>query len=204
MKGLKTNKKLKMAFITCVLLVFAAIPVVQAVTSGPGSDEDPLVTQGYVDEADEQLKALISALKEENNQLKSTVASLTARIGKLETGVSSGGTQSGELQKQLEDMELLVKMLSDESKFTVLELQAGQKLIAGASAEIIVRSGKATAIASVNGGLADITAATGKDLSTGQIVPNNHLILVSRDDGRGIKAIANKTFVLFKGTYRIE
>lgn len=91
--------------------------------------------------------------------------------------------------------------------FQVLELRAGQQLVAGASAEIIVRSGIAAAVSGEKGdGLSNITiddSAQG-NLVTGQVVPLNHLLLVSRDDGRGIKAVSDRVFILFKGTYTIK
>jgi len=101
--------------------------------------------------------------------------------------------------------ETIMKMPAGSGKFEVIELKKGQKLIAGASAEIIVRSGKATAIEGKNGdSLADITSDQSLEYKTGDVIPNNHLILVSRDDGRGIKAESDKVFLLFKGEYTIE
>ncbi len=91
--------------------------------------------------------------------------------------------------------------------FQVVELSSGQQLIAGASTEIIVRSGTATAISGINGdGLSDLTTddITKGNLVTGQVIPPNHLILVARDDGRGLKAVSDKVFLLVKGPYTIK
>lgn len=91
--------------------------------------------------------------------------------------------------------------------FQVVELKAGQQLIAGASAEIIIRSGTATAVSGEKGdGLSDLTTddSSKGNLVTGQIIPNNHLLLVPRDDGRGIKAVSDKVYIMYKGTYTLK
>jgi hypothetical protein len=67
--------------------------------------------------------------------------------------------------------------------------------------EIILRSGEATAIDNGANGVSDITA--GKDLMTGQSVGQNHLLLVPKDDGRGIQATTD-LFVMVRGAYSIQ
>lgn len=87
-------------------------------------------------------------------------------------------------------------------KFVVVEaLDVGKRLIADESTEIILRAGKVTAITSEQGGLSDVTA--GRDIKEGENVPMNHLIIVPRTDGRGVKATATAV-LLVKGMYRIE
>lgn len=87
------------------------------------------------------------------------------------------------------------------TKFTVVEVSAGKQLIAGASTEIVLRQGKATSIGSASGGLADVTL--GGDWQTGFSIPSNHLLIVPKDDGRGIKAVTDIK-VLIRGTYTIK
>lgn len=87
------------------------------------------------------------------------------------------------------------------TKFQVIQVSAGKQLIAGDSAEMIIRSGSAKTVASSAGGLSDLIS--GKDLLMGSTVPLNHLILVPRDDGRGFKA-ATTVWVMIKGTYTIK
>ncbi len=90
-----------------------------------------------------------------------------------------------------------------DSKMTmaVVELPAGKRLIGSAGTEIIVRSGTATAVDTALGGLSDVTE--GKDLRSGDIAPANHLLIVPRDDGRGITATTS-LFVMVRGSYRVE
>ncbi len=82
----------------------------------------------------------------------------------------------------------------------VVSLTAGQQLVADAGAEIILRAGKATAVAS-SGGVADLTA--GKDLKSGEVIVANHLLLIPRSDGRGLKAGTDLVLII-RGTFIIK
>lgn len=88
-----------------------------------------------------------------------------------------------------------------EGSYTIVEVKVGQKLFGKEGTEMILRSGEATAIDNGANGVSDITA--GKDLMTGQAVGLNHLLLVPRDDGRGIQAITD-LFVMVRGAYSIQ
>lgn len=178
-------RKVHIILILVIVLSFLAVPIVQAVTAEPGSDGDPLVTKSYVDEEIDTLEAKVDDLTNTVSELTDTINELTEKIESLEnkkTQDSSGG-----------------------SKFEVIRLTQGQQLIAGASAEIIVRYGKAVAISGENGdGLSDVTSDKGGDLLTGDEIPINHLLIVSRDDGRGLKAVGKEVYLLFKGDYAIK
>jgi hypothetical protein len=88
----------------------------------------------------------------------------------------------------------------------IVEMVPGQKMILEAGSEFIIRSGKAVAITTESGGLADVTA--GVDIKNGQVIPLNHLIIVPRDDGRGFKimpeAVPSKAFVTVRGPYTVS
>ena len=110
------------------------------------------------------------------------------------------------LNAKIQELEAKLEKQSA-SKFEVVELKSGQKLIAGESTEIIVRAGKTLAISGKYGdGLSDLTTdeADKGNLAADQIVPLNHLLLAARDDGRGIKAVSSKVYVLVKGEYDIK
>ncbi|WP_026476650.1 hypothetical protein [Alkaliphilus transvaalensis] len=83
----------------------------------------------------------------------------------------------------------------------VVNVGAGQTLVAGQGTEMILRSGRATAVASPGGGLSDVTA--GRDITTGEVIPQNHLLIIPRADGRGAKA-ETATIFMVRGSYRIE
>ncbi|MGI6633418.1 MAG: hypothetical protein ACOX5M_10335 [Bacillota bacterium] len=83
----------------------------------------------------------------------------------------------------------------------VVEVPSGHILVGGAGTEIIVRAGNASVIDSELGGLCDVTQ--GRDLRYGEEAPRNHLLLVPRDDGRGILAVTGVT-VMVRGNYSIQ
>jgi len=85
--------------------------------------------------------------------------------------------------------------------FVVVNIKAGQRLIAKEGTEIILRTGKANAVASAGGGLSDVTAA--KDIKNNAVIPANHLLIIPRDDGRGVKAITD-IILMVKGNYDIN
>ena len=111
------------------------------------------------------------------------------------------------LEKRIEEFKIYVDNNNQgttaiASKFEVVEVNAGQTVIfTDASVEFILRSGDATAIASENGGLADLTE--GIDLTTGDFVKKNHLMLIPRNDNRGIVAKTD-LWLMIKGTYEFK
>lgn len=84
---------------------------------------------------------------------------------------------------------------------TIVEVPAGKRVTFSAGAEVIVRSGSATVIDSNLGGLADVTS--GKDLRKGEQAPANHLLIVPRDDGRGLQ-IVTPVFLMVRGDYKVQ
>lgn len=85
--------------------------------------------------------------------------------------------------------------------FEPLFIEKGKKLIGGAGAEIILRTGEAQAIDNGVNGISDVTGA--RDLVSGTPISKNHLLLIPREDGRGIKADTD-IWVIIKGSYTIE
>lgn len=82
----------------------------------------------------------------------------------------------------------------------VVEIYAGEKLIAGAGTELILRGGKAYVIGSELGGIANVTA--GRDFASGAEFVANHLMIVPRDDGRGAYT-NNYAIFMVRGKYQI-
>ena len=92
-------------------------------------------------------------------------------------------------------------------QFAVINLKEGETLFASLNAcEVIVRSGKTTVVSPFTvkweeQGVSDTT--DGKDLFNGVSIPNNHTILIPRDDGRGIVGGAGGAWLMVRGDYRI-
>lgn len=192
-----SNGKYRKTLITvliAVMLVLSAVILSAADGVIPGSEQDPIVTQSYVEQKSEQLKYYIDSLIAKANEdsaiqaqeiakLKAELELKNQEIAKLKESIAAASSGGG-------------------GRFEVVEMQKGQMLIAGESAEIIPRSGKFSAIYGANGGLSDITAA--KDLKDGEAIVNNHMLIASRGDGRGMKALADKSFLIIKGTYTLK
>ena len=166
--------------IVLVLVMLAAGKIVMAGDFAPGSQQDPLVTQSYVEQRNEQLKYYF---EQRLGELSSLLQQTGDRIAAVEN--SLGGAQPG----------------GAGTSFEVVNVPAGKKLTGYAGTEVILRGGKATAVQSQLGGLADLTG--GRDIGQGQIIPDNHLLLIPRTDGRGVKAETDCIF-LVKGRYDIQ
>lgn len=87
------------------------------------------------------------------------------------------------------------------NELLVEKIEAGQELIGESGTEIILRSGEAVALVSDQGGLCDMT--DGKDLGKGAKIPNNHMLIIPRSDGRGLLA-KTEVYVMIRGKYTIE
>ena len=89
------------------------------------------------------------------------------------------------------------------SEFVVVELKKGESLEAKSGSEIILRSGDAVVSIpkSAAGGFTDVTGA--KDVSNGDKVEANHLLICPRSDGRKIEAKSG-AFFMVRGAYEID
>ncbi len=205
------NKNRRVIFVAialvCVTLTFTAAHAANT-SAQPGSEFDPLVTKSYVDEQIQKLAQKIgsgssgrpstgtssgSVDEQVINNLRTDVSDLTSLIIEAYMRIQS-------LEKQ--NMELIQKVEELERGFAVVEAAKGQRILLGAGAEVIVRSGETLAISGELGGLADVTAA--KDLTEGMQVTNQHLLISSRKDGRGLRVVSDVAFLLIRGSYTIE
>lgn len=216
-KGFKKVHIIIAAVAVLLVYSFVLVNIAQAVTNAePGSDGDPIVAQSYVDAKINEANQKINEVNLKISDFTAKIADLTAKNTALTDNNKQLTDSLSQANKQINDLTAVVDSLKSEidklkasgggkgSVFEVLELKKGKILTLGASAEIILRGGKATAIASANGGLSDLTAGTGVDIKTGQAIPLNHLILISRDDGRGLKVTSDQAWVMVRGTYTIK
>jgi hypothetical protein len=87
--------------------------------------------------------------------------------------------------------------------YSVLQLSKGQVLVGGEGAEIIFRSGAAVCVSPyADIGLSDATQ--GIELLNGGALVKNHLYIIPRADGRGVKAAADQNYFMVRGTYQIK
>lgn len=167
-------KKVFLILLLIAVVLFSSLTI----TAEPGDNDDPIVVLSYLEYRLNDLVNYVDRAITKQNETTSQQAIQIENINKkLETVNQSGG-----------------------SVFEVVEINVGQKIIADAGAEIIIRSGEAFAIDNGIDGLSDITDA--KDLTQGTPVPLNHLIIVPRSDGRGIYVESN-VFLMIRGSYTI-
>lgn len=182
------NKKVVAAVVITTVLLSAVFINGSADGTTPGSEADPVVTQSYVEQKSEQTKYYIDSLIAKNNQeiesLKTQLAQKDAVIEQLQQKVNqlSGGTGGA-------------------AALESVLVQKGKTILTGAGTEVILRTGTATAIKGAGGGLANVTK--GKDLTNGEAVSYNHLLISAREDGRGIK-ITQDAYVMIRGSYIIK
>ncbi len=212
MKGKRKKTAYVIAF--ALILMLTAIVIGAADGAAPGSEQDPIVTQSYVEQKMEQMKFYIDSLVAKVNEEIGKLTASTTKLGEDNTVQGNELARQNQeiinLKAQLEQKNQEIAKLQEDmkvfsgvkTKFEVVELKNNQVLIAGEGAEIIPRSGKYTAIFGANGGLSDVTSA--KDLKNGEAVVMNHMLIASRGDGRGLKALQDKSFLIIKGTYTLK
>lgn len=174
MKNLLKNKRLILS-----LIVLTCIFCAGALAANPGSSSDPLISLSYFEDKIETLK---------KDLLEQLTKTFSEKFEDLEKNVD-------------ETLDKISKEgISAPTEFKVITLNEGETIICEAGTELIVRSGRSAVVTSEtsSGGISDITA--GKDLANGEAITNNHLLIVPKADGRGIKGIV-KGSIMIKGNY---
>ena len=87
------------------------------------------------------------------------------------------------------------------ASYTPVYASVGQIVLGGEGTEIILRSGKGNIYITGVDGLVDST--TGQNLTNGDVATPNHMMIVPRNDGRGVK-VTEAAWFLIKGDYTIE
>ena len=186
------NKRSWIILLTAAALLaascFAAVFADDAV---PGTAADPVVSKSYMDAQIEILQTQIKELQDQLDALKNSAGDDTPSTPS--TPEDPGTSETPETPET-------PAQTAEVPKFVVVKVE-DQKVIGAASTEIILRSGKATAIAGSSGGVSDLTE--GVDLSTGADVSKNHLLVIPVDDGRGIDC-TGVCYVMVKGDYTLQ
>ncbi|MET3852767.1 hypothetical protein [Paenibacillus sp. OAE614] len=146
------------------------------VTGQAGTADDPVVTKSYVDQ-----------------QIQKALGGGTTTPTTPTTPTDNGNNNSGNNNSS-----------SSSDQVTIVTVKPGEKLIAAAGAEFIVRNGHAVIYSADSNGVADLT--DGKDVTNGQAVGNNHLMSFPRA-GRGIMVqdgVKSSLTVMVRGGYSIQ
>ena len=187
-------KKNKILIIALLLVAAGLVYFAMPAAAQPGGPTDPLVTQRYVQER-------IDELQQQINALQGIIANLS---GTQAPGGVTVTDREAIIEEVLREVEYMLHAppinVSDVVPFTIIPVSAGSTIIFYEGAEAILRSGSAVIVAGANG-LVNVTA--GADIGNGQTVPANHLLLVPRSDGRGMR-FSTDGFIMVKGQYRIQ
>ena len=145
-------------------------------SANPGGAEDPLASTSYVDMRINEVIQLINA------QGSTPQVNTEAVVNEILSDIAGffGGTGM--------------------ASFAPVHVNAGQTILGGEGVEIIRRSGGATAHVPGQDGL--VNASAGLDLDHGHPIPANHLIIIPREDGRGIRATQDSWFII-RGDFTI-
>ncbi len=103
----------------------------------------------------------------------------------------------------------VMNMIGSDSSGTVsaggsyipVSVGVGKTIIGGEGTEMILRAGKGDIVISGKEGIVDAT--TGQALYNGHKATLNHIMIVPRDDGRGVK-VTEAAWFLVKGGYSIK
>ncbi|WP_025717595.1 hypothetical protein [Paenibacillus sp. 1-18] len=157
----------------------------------PGTADDPVVTKSYVDQKIAQAIKGGGSGSSSNSKTTSSTASTTSATS---SATASGASNTGKASTAVEQTEEL----------KVVDIKPGQKLIAKAGAEFILRNGYAVVYSMDASGAIDITSGT--EIVHNQAVEKNHLLSFPRE-GRGIQVKEGQKFglvVMVRGGYTIQ
>ena len=158
-----------------VAIGLLSVTSLHAADSKIGTESDPLVTKSYVDQK------IAASLSGGNKDLEAKLAAQEELISAL-------------------SQELAALKEQGSSSFEIVNVPAGSIIYGKQGSEMIIRSGEGNIIASTAGGVQDVT--DGVDLAGGTKAPKNNLLIIPREDGRGI--MASKTMVVMvRGGYTI-
>ncbi|MHA0856241.1 hypothetical protein [Paenibacillus sp. CMAA1364] len=146
------------------------------VTGQPGTTDDPVVTKSYVDQ---QIQKALGG-----GNTSTPTPTPTPNPPTTAPPVTSPS--------------------NNDNAIVIVDVKPGEKLIASAGAEFIVRNGKAVVYSLDANGIADLT--DGKDIVNGQAIVTNHLLSFPRD-GRGITVQEGQKVglvVMVRGGYSIQ
>lgn len=97
--------------------------------------------------------------------------------------------------------EIEVANSSQNNTYEVVFVPAGKVILGKQGTEIILRSGVAKAVDSAGGGLQDMT--DGVDVLGNETIKKYHLMIIPREDGRGMLAEKDCTLMV-RGGYEIQ
>jgi hypothetical protein len=189
----KIIKILLLSFILTAALSFGIMQIIASPSPAPGSNQDPIVTKSYVDA--KIAEALANYTGTPQGTSTTDTSTFEAKLTEIENDLRN-------LEREYNYSSLAVAGAIEKTVFSVVQASKGQKLLLGEGTEIILRAGNANAISGPGGDLSNLT--TGVSVANGSKIDQNHLILSSREDGRGLAVISDTIWVMIKGSYKVQ
>ena len=179
---MKVTKKIKNLLIVCALLISACVTVV-AVHAYDGTS-DPVISLSYLKQYIQYIQTMVNP---QINTLQDKIDALEAELEMLRTEAPSDNPSEDTLEQ-----------------YTVLHVMQGTVVNASAACDIMLRAGDAVAVVpeSAQGNLSDYTVGT--ELAAGEAIPLNHLFLIARGDGRGVRVVSGEAYIMIRGAYTID
>ena len=184
-------------FLTLSVLVFSVFAEESAFEGSdlPVSESYVLRAIGALEErVYQKIDTMIEALNARNDAIGQTVTTTTPPPAPAETEAVQVETEA--VPAETEAPANSAMPITD---YDVVYLTKGQTIVG--SSEFILRSGSAISTCPGINGITDIT--DGVDLTDGMEIPWNHLLLVPRDDGRGITVTSVEAYIMARGQYTV-
>ena len=184
-------------FLTLSVLVFSVFAEESAYEGSdlPVSESYVLRAIGALEErVYQKIDTMIDALNARIDAIGQTVTTTTPPPAPAETEAVQVETEA--VPAETEAPANSAMPITD---YDVVYLTKGQTIVG--SSEFILRSGSAISTCPGINGITDIT--DGVDLTDGMEIPWNHLLLVPRDDGRGITVTSVEAYIMARGQYTV-
>lgn len=184
-------------FLTLSVLVFSVFAEESAYEGSdlPVSESYVLRAIGALEErVYQKIDTMIDALNARIDAIGQTVTATTPPPAPAET--EAAPTETEAVPAETEAPANTAMPITD---YDVVYLTKGQTIVG--SSEFILRSGSAISTCPGINGITDIT--DGVDLTDGMEIPWNHLLLVPRDDGRGITVTSVEAYIMARGQYTV-
>ena len=189
----KSKILLCLSLVAAAILVYANMP--SLIGAQPGDAHDPLVTRRYVDNRINELSAQIARLEAmiSGGQVAQQAPAGTPQQAPATPPPTTTPPEGG--QRVPVGHDEFTRNL-EIATFTTYSVPRGRRIYFEAGAMFILRTGNVSAVTGPSG-FADVTA--GRDVTNGETISHNHLLVVPVADGRGLQFNTNGLIMILGG-----
>ncbi len=190
------KKKIIPIAMISILLITLFVQEGYAVQGDAGSASDPIVTKSYVDE---QIASVLSSMNDLGSYSNNDNNNGNYNFSEEEFENLTNKIQAEVLANV--EQQLLTDMQNIKPLHQPVQAFAGQTIIGGQGTEIILRSGEAITYSTVENGITNLTV--GSNLDNGDAIVKDNLLIVPRNDGRGVTITTDHAWFMIRGDYEI-